>query len=167
MSPTATSSPPLSATWTTERLELLKSHFAAGLTCRQIAADIGVSRNAVIGKLSRLNLTRGRGGGAERSDPPKDRARTRARRAGPREQYRMLVATFADVESPIVSEVLDNSKQCSLLDLDDSRCRWPIDTPDPSQVCFCGNSPIKGLPYCPGHSRMAYRSTSAPRLASG
>src|SRR4029453_18973352 len=47
-------------TWTTERVELLKNHFAAGLSCRQIAADIGVSRNAVIGKLSRLGLTRGK-----------------------------------------------------------------------------------------------------------
>ena len=42
-------------TWTTERVELLKSRFDAGLSCREIAADIGVSRNAVIGKLSRLN----------------------------------------------------------------------------------------------------------------
>ena len=46
-------------TWTTDRIELLKSHFEAGLTCREIAASIGVSRNAVIGKLSRLQLTRG------------------------------------------------------------------------------------------------------------
>src|SRR2546430_14951122 len=45
-------------TWTTERLELLKNRFEAGLSCRQIACEIGVSRNAVIGKLSRLNLTR-------------------------------------------------------------------------------------------------------------
>ena len=35
-------------TWTTERVELLKGHFAAGLSCRQIAAEIGVSRNAVM-----------------------------------------------------------------------------------------------------------------------
>jgi len=46
-------------TWTTDRVELLKSHFEAGLTCREIAASIGVSRNAVIGKLARLELTRG------------------------------------------------------------------------------------------------------------
>jgi len=36
----------------------LKSRFEAGLTCREIAADIGVTRNAVIGKLARLNLSR-------------------------------------------------------------------------------------------------------------
>ena len=47
-------------TWTDERVERLKNHFEAGLSCRQIAADIGVSRNAVIGKLSRLGLTRGK-----------------------------------------------------------------------------------------------------------
>jgi len=45
-------------TWTTDRVELLKSHFEAGLTCREIAASIGVSRNAVIGKLARLEMTR-------------------------------------------------------------------------------------------------------------
>jgi GcrA cell cycle regulator len=45
-------------TWTTERVERLKAHFAAGLSCREIADQIGVSRNAVIGKISRLNLKR-------------------------------------------------------------------------------------------------------------
>ena len=45
-------------TWTEERLAVLKSRFEAGLSCRQIADEIGVSRNAVIGKLSRLNLSR-------------------------------------------------------------------------------------------------------------
>jgi hypothetical protein len=59
-------------TWTTDRVELLKSHFEAGLTCREIAASIGVSRNAVIGKLARLELTRG----PARAKPPgKDRPR--------------------------------------------------------------------------------------------
>src|ERR1017187_9660513 len=59
-------------TWTTERIELLKSRFAAGLSCREIAGDIGVSRNAVIGKLSRLNLTHQKGG---RCPPPDARGR--------------------------------------------------------------------------------------------
>ena len=45
-------------TWTEQRIELLKSRFQAGLTAREIAAEIGVSRNAVIGKLSRLDLRR-------------------------------------------------------------------------------------------------------------
>ena len=70
-------------TWTDERVELLKSHFEAGLSCRQIADDIGVSRNAVIGKLSRLNLTREKPGerptsgakGRHERTPPGNRAK--------------------------------------------------------------------------------------------
>ena len=61
-------------TWTDERLELLQGHFAAGLTCRQIAAEIGVSRNAVIGKLSRLGLTRDKPPGSD-ARPKKPRER--------------------------------------------------------------------------------------------
>ena len=61
-------------TWTDERVELLKNHFEAGLSCRQIAVDIGVSRNAVIGKLSRLGLTRGKTVAEPRAKKPaKDR----------------------------------------------------------------------------------------------
>ncbi len=36
--------------WTTERIALLKNRIDAGLSCGQIAWEIGVSRNAVIGK---------------------------------------------------------------------------------------------------------------------
>src|SRR3977135_3378385 len=54
-------------TWSVERIELLKNRFEAGLSCREIACDIGVSRNAVIGKLSRLNLTREKNGDARRA----------------------------------------------------------------------------------------------------
>ena len=74
-------------TWTTERIELLKSHFEAGLSCREIAADIGVSRNAVIGKLSRLDLTRGKPGGRA---SPRQAARSASPNTTPRLQYQML-----------------------------------------------------------------------------
>src|SRR5690242_12698087 len=45
-------------TWDSERVEELKRHFNAGLTCSQIAREIGVTRNAVIGKMNRLGLSR-------------------------------------------------------------------------------------------------------------
>src|SRR5213596_2852554 len=44
--------------WSSERIELLKRCFHAGLSCSQIAREIGVSRNAVIGKMNRLGLSR-------------------------------------------------------------------------------------------------------------
>ena len=36
--------------WTSERVEQLRAYVAAGLTCGQIALEIGVTRNAVIGR---------------------------------------------------------------------------------------------------------------------
>ena len=44
--------------WSSERIELLKRCFHAGLSCSQIAREIGVTRNAVIGKMNRLGLSR-------------------------------------------------------------------------------------------------------------
>ena len=41
------------ATWTSERIELLKRCLYAGLSCGQTAREIGVTRNAVIGKMNR------------------------------------------------------------------------------------------------------------------
>ena len=55
--------------------QLLKRRFEAGSSCRQIADDIGVSRNAVIGKLSRLNLTREKARDARRPAPKRRCAR--------------------------------------------------------------------------------------------
>jgi len=43
-------------TWTSERIELLTRCLHAGLSCGQIARKIGVTRNAVIGKIKRLGL---------------------------------------------------------------------------------------------------------------
>jgi GcrA cell cycle regulator len=139
-------------TWTTERIELLKGHFAAGLSCRQIAAEIGVSRNAVIGKLSRLGLTRDKPPGAPaRPRKPRDR-RTRS---VPRQQYEMLREVYdeaAFANAPIVSE-----HRCSLFELTKERCRWPVNA-EAEAFSFCGNTPLAGLPYCTGHTRLAYRS---------
>jgi hypothetical protein len=39
------------------RIELLKRCLHAGLSCGQIAREIGVTRNAVIGKRNRLGLS--------------------------------------------------------------------------------------------------------------
>ncbi|SHG28676.1 GcrA family cell cycle regulator [Bradyrhizobium erythrophlei] len=153
-------------TWTEERLELLKSRFAEGLTCREIADDIGVSRNAVIGKLSRLNLTRERGGEAPRP-ARKDAPKGRRRGSVPRLQYRILQAVYAEPLHPADDEPIANGHCCSLLELSEERCRWPISTPGAEDFCFCGNTPVEGLPYCPGHSRLAYRPGSRQRVARG
>jgi GcrA cell cycle regulator len=143
-------------TWTDERIALLRSHFEAGLSCRQIAADIGVSRNAVIGKLSRLNLTRGRMIG-ERQAERKGATKDRRQKASPRLQYQILKAVFAESQPEDEKEQINNEHRCSLLELSEQRCRWPINTPGSEDFCFCGNPPVNGMPYCAGHTRLAYQ----------
>ncbi|MGQ0686671.1 GcrA family cell cycle regulator [Bradyrhizobium sp.] len=140
-------------TWNDERLEALKNHFAAGLSCRQIAAEIGVSRNAVIGKLSRLGLSREKTGDAIRRKKPRER---RARTGSvPRLQFEMLRQVYdeaAFTDTPVVSE-----RRCTLFELGKEHCRWPVNT-DTEAFAFCGNPPLAGMPYCQGHTRLAYRS---------
>jgi GcrA cell cycle regulator len=152
-------------TWTAERVELLRSRFEAGLTCREIADDIGVSRNAVIGKLSRLNLTREKSGDGSRP-PRKDAAKGQRPKMVPRLQYQMLRALYAEPQ-PAADEPIHHGHRCSLLELSEQRCRWPISTPGAEDFCFCGNTPVEGLPYCAGHTRLAYRPGSRQRVARG
>lgn len=149
-------------TWTTERIQQLKLHFEAGLTCREIAAELGVSRNAVIGKISRLALVRDNGGDARRvmrqdaRDPARGRPVPRLRRR--------ILRTVPSEPSPLppVEDMPVHSENgCSLFELTKERCRWPISTPGADDFCFCGSTPVDGLPYCAGHSRMAYRVAAA------
>lgn len=142
-------------TWTAERIALLKNRIDAGLSCAEIARDIGVSRNAVIGKANRLGLfrfKRGTAGQMERTRIPKDmRPRIVTQHQIPRALWEK--PQFAFVEA---SE--QSAKRCSLIELQHWHCRWPIGDPAAEDFGFCGNKPINGLPYCPSHSRLAYRS---------
>jgi len=146
-------------TWTVERLELLKVHFDAGLSCREIAAEIGVSRNAVIGKLSRLSLTRDKAGNEPlvRKSKTKDKPARQRREPVPKLRYQLIKALRAEPQPAKDGEPIHNGHCCSLFELSKERCRWPISTPGADDFCFCGNRPVDGMPYCAGHSRLAYR----------
>jgi GcrA cell cycle regulator len=150
-----TTQPTHQLTWTKDRLELLKSGFEAGLSCREIAATIGVSRNAVIGKISRLNLTRDKAGVRGPARKVAD-CRPRTKAQATLRQY-LLKAVPVDAEPIAEVDTIHNGHACSLFELTKERCRWPISTPGAADFCFCGNTPLEGLPYCAGHSRMAYR----------
>lgn len=147
-----------SATWTTERIQALKQHFEAGLTCREIAAELGLTRNAVIGKISRLALVRDNGGDSRRIV----RAETKpGGRPVPKLRRRFLRAVSSEPEVPAVAEpkVVNVENGCTLFELSNERCRWPISTPGAEDFCFCGSTPLDGSPYCANHCRMAYRAT--------
>src|ERR1700738_4206493 len=146
-------------TWTSERIALLRSYFDAGLSCSQIAREIGTTRNAVIGKMHRLGLSRPKDAFADRL-AARDAARPKAVRRKPwrlslHAQREMLIATYPGraAEEPAV----ESAHKCSLLELSQAQCRWPISEPGAQDFAFCGNRSVDGLSYCVGHARIAYR----------
>ena len=151
------------AGWTSERIEILKKLFDAGLSCSQIAGEIGTTRNAVIGKMHRLGLSRPKNLFANRVKPPRvtqDGWRAKALRPKVRglsvnAQRDMLRAAYpgpAGTEAPV-----DSPHKCSLLELSPAQCRWPISEPGAADFAFCGNPAADGVSYCVGHARLAYR----------
>lgn len=145
-------------TWTAERVEQLRHFVVNGLTCSQIATEIGVTRNAVIGKIHRLGLCPVREpGGLERTCSPRPRRERAARRAP---VLQVLFSDRARVAETAAARPVQSGQPRSLLELTKGQCRWPVG--EAAGDCgadpfFCGNATIAGLSYCAGHARMAYR----------
>jgi GcrA cell cycle regulator len=146
------------ATWTTERVVQLKRCIGAGLSCSQIAAEIGVSRNAVIGKINRLGLSRPKVVVAREPAPKRSAWRPR-----PLTQHQILMDLPPGPLSLEEAAYIPSGPRCSLLELSPGKCRWPISDPGTESFCFCGNGQVEGLPYCAGHARMAYKSAARSR----
>jgi len=144
------------ATWTQERVDQLQAHINAGLSCSQIADEIGVTRNAVIGKIHRLGIGPGRPAArpTRQSDPgapPHHLSQRRLLRA----VYGQASRVAETPEDP--PALVESPHPCSLFELTQNRCRWPINDPGNVDFGFCGNDSIAGFSYCTGHTRMAYR----------
>ncbi len=145
---------PSHSPWTPELIEKLRNGVASGLTCSQIAAEIGVTRNAVIGKIHRLGLSPGRPAAPARSCPP----RVRQPRHSPQRQFlRLMFAQAPGVAGDEVEPAVENMQRCTLLELMPGKCRWPVGDPCAADFAYCGNDAVTGFSYCAGHARMAYR----------
>jgi GcrA cell cycle regulator len=159
-------------TWTEERVELLKKLWADGLSASRIAAELGgVSRNSVIGKVHRLGLS-GRAKSASASAPRQRKPRThqhmmRLARPGVRGNTALapmqVIETDLAPEPEVVENIIPMGQRCSILQLSESTCRWPIGDPSSADFFFCGGKSIEGLPYCGYHSRIAYQPVSERR----
>jgi len=143
------------ATWTEERVDQLRNCINAGLTCSQIACEIGVSRNAVIGKIHRLGLAPGRPVATPRDHlPAREGRRPRLRFT----QSRILRALFAQAppRTDLAPAPVQSVARCSLLELKQDKCRWPLSDPGEADFGFCGTDAVRSMPYCEAHTRMAY-----------
>jgi GcrA cell cycle regulator len=151
--------------WIDERVEILKSRWAANCTAREIGKLLGCSRNAVIGKARRLGLPvsvhRNRAAEGRAKDVVRPRVpvrrENRAMRTPP--TLRLVDLLPAKDEPP--------SRRIAFTDLKAGECRW-ISGDD---GCCCGHATTfiaarggrAASPYCSFHSARAYR---APRERS-
>jgi GcrA cell cycle regulator len=70
-------------------------------------------------------------------------------------------------DQPSPTGLVEYAQSCSLLDLEQGKCRWPVaeraSGDKTADFIFCGNQAVEGFSYCAGHARMAYRSPERRR----
>tara|TARA_B100002052_G_C15697066_1_gene513342 strand:+ start:283 stop:777 length:495 start_codon:yes stop_codon:yes gene_type:complete len=137
--------------WTDEKVAKLKELWGKGNTASQIAEIIGgISRNAVIGKAHRLNLSAKIKTRSTTSNNNlktiSDELKIKSRKSK-RNKFKSLI-----IEKDFEPE---NPKQ--LEELDDNSCKWPIGHPNEKSFYFCGRTSLKDFSYCKLHLLYAYQ----------
>ena len=137
--------------WNEEKVTKLKELWGKGNTASQIADIIGgISRNAVIGKAHRLNLS----------------AKIKTRAATSNQNFESSIVN-KDIKSKrerknkfkslIIEKDFEPENPKQLEELDENSCKWPKGHPDEKDFYFCGRSSLKDFSYCKLHLLYAYQ----------
>ena len=137
--------------WNEEKVAKLKELWGKGNTASQIAEIIGgISRNAVIGKAHRLNLSakiKTRAATSNQNFESSIGNKDEKSKRGRKNKFKSLI-----IEKDFEPE---NPKQ--LEELDENSCKWPIGHPDEENFYFCGRTSLKDFSYCKLHLLYAYQ----------
>ena len=137
--------------WNEEKVEKLKELWGKGSTASQIAEIIGgISRNAVIGKAHRLNLSskiKTRNASSSQNFDNSSEENSSKQKKGRKSKFQSLI-----IEKDFEPE---NPKK--LEELDENSCKWPVGHPEEESFYFCGRSSLKDFSYCKLHLLYAYQ----------
>ena len=137
--------------WNDEKVGKLKELWGKGNTASQIAEIIGgISRNDVIGKAHRLNL----------SAKIKTRAATSNQNFDSSMQDKNINSKQgrkSKFQSLIIEKDFEPENPKQLEELDEGSCKWPLGHPDEKNFYFCGRSSLKDFSYCKLHLLYAYQ----------
>ena len=126
--------------WTDEKVAILKELWGKEKTASQIAEVIGgISRNAVIGKAHRLNL----------SAKIKTRTATSNKsfqKRGKRNKFKSL----------LIDRDFESAKNLHLEELTDQTCKYMEGHPNESDASFCGRKTVEKFSYCPLHLMLVF-----------
>jgi GcrA cell cycle regulator len=138
--------------WTKEKVEKLQKLWGKGNTANQIAEIIGgISRNAVIGKAHRLNLSSKI---KTRSVPTNQNFHNNNNTENNPKQRRGRKSRF---QSLIIEKDFEPENPKQLEELTDDVCKYPINHPTDKDFYFCGRSSLKDFSYCKLHLLYSYQ----------
>ena len=136
--------------WDTKKDQILKDCYGKGKTASQIAEIIGnVTRNAVIGRASRLGLSGGvkiksREDIFSKKNTNIDKKATNVSR---RTKFRNLV----------LDKNFEEAKNLSLEELTENTCKFLNGHPNEKGATFCGRKNVEKFSYCPLHLMIVYQ----------
>tara|TARA_X000000950_G_C13649172_1_gene550912 strand:- start:303 stop:803 length:501 start_codon:yes stop_codon:yes gene_type:complete len=136
--------------WTPEKVEKLKELWGKGNTASEIAQILGgVTRNAVIGKAHRLNLS-----GKIQTKKSSSFVANNGNDGNKISHKNLRRGKF---KSLIIEKDFEPENPKQLEELDENSCKWPIGHPNEDNFYFCGRTSLKDFSYCKLHLLYAFQ----------
>ena len=138
--------------WTEEKVAKLKELWGKGNTASQIAEIIGgISRNAVIGKAHRLNLS------AKIKTRASSNINNNFKSNNQNNINKLTRGRKSRFKSLIIDKDFEPENPKQLEELNENSCKWPIGHPNEKSFYFCGRTSLKDFSYCRLHLLYAYQ----------